>query len=337
MGGREGERAAWLNWTAPYGTVPNLSSFGAAEIARGRYDAMSESGTRLGYIGIGLMGLPMTRRLLAAGHPVTVWNRSPEKTEAAVAVGATRAASPRAVAEASEIVFACVTDAAAVEAILFADGGIAEAEGGAEIFVDHSSIHPDATVTLAARLEAANGMRWLDAPISGGTKGAEDGTLAIMVGGGEADFERVAPILRHTSGRATLMGPTGAGQTTKLCNQMIAGCAFVTIAEALRFATNAGIDAARLMPALEGGFADSLPFQILGPRMLRDIDQPFGHNDTLLKDVEAALEIGGRVGAPMPMTAAAVQLYRLMVARGHAKDEPGILYKLYGGSGEGGV
>jgi 3-hydroxyisobutyrate dehydrogenase len=153
-----------------------------------------------------------------------------------------------------------------------------------------------------------------------------------MAGGAEPDFERVAPVFQHTAARATLMGPVGAGQTTKLCNQMIAGAAFVTIAEALRFATNAGIDASRLMEALKGGFADSLPFQILGPRMLRDIDEPLGHTDTILKDVETALEIGGRVAAPMPMTAAAAQLYRLMVARGHAKDEPGILYKLYGGS-----
>jgi 3-hydroxyisobutyrate dehydrogenase len=241
------------------------------------------------------------------------------------------------VAEASEIVFACVTDAPAVEAILFDAGGIAEAEGRDKVFVDHSSIHPDATVAFAARLEAANGMRWIDAPISGGTKGAEEGTLAIMAGGAEADFERVAPVFRHTSARATLMGPTGAGQTTKLCNQMIAGSTFVTIAEALRFATNAGIDAARLMEALKGGFADSLPFQILGPRMLQEIEEPLGHNDTILKDVETALEIGGRVGAPMPMTAAAAQLYRLLVAQGHAKDEPGILYKLYGGKGKGGV
>ncbi|MDP6708644.1 MAG: NAD(P)-dependent oxidoreductase [Alphaproteobacteria bacterium] len=298
---------------------------------------MNDESPGLGYIGMGLMGQPMTARLLAAGYPVTVWNRSAEKTQAAVEKGAVAAASPAAVAAASEIVFACVTDADAVEAVLFGNGGVGEAWGTGKIFVDHSSIHPDTTVALAARLEAQNGMRWIDAPISGGTKGAEEGTLAIMAGGAESDFAHVAPILRHTSARATLMGPVGAGQTTKLCNQMIAGAAFVTIAEALRFATNAGIDASRLMEALKGGFADSLPFQILGPRMLREIDAPLGHNDTILKDVETALEIGGRVAAPMPMTAAAAQLYRLMVARGHAKDEPGILYKLYGGSEKGGA
>ncbi len=128
---------------------------------------MREAGPRLGYIGIGLMGLPMTRRLLAAGHEVTVWNRSPEKTEAALAAGAKAAASPQAVAEASEIVFACVTDAPAVEAILFDAGGIALAEGRDKIFVDHSSIHPDATVVMASRLEAANGMRWLGGYLKG--------------------------------------------------------------------------------------------------------------------------------------------------------------------------
>ena len=186
---------------------------------------------------------------------------------------------------------------------------------------------------MAARLEAEHGMAWIDAPVSGGVAGAEAGTLAIMAGGEARDFERVRAIVAHTAQRFTLMGPVGAGQITKLVNQVIAGCAMAVHAEAVRLATNAGIDAAKLPECLKGGFADSLPFQIFVPRMLEGAAQPLGHVTTLLKDVETALELGRESAAPMPMTAAAVQIYRLMVAQGHAQSEPSVLYALYGGSG----
>ena len=291
---------------------------------------MAAKKPRLGYIGLGLMGLPMTLRLLAAGYEVTVWNRSPEKMTPALDAGATAGTSPAEVAGQSDIVFACLTAASAVEAVVFGENGIVRSDGAGKIFVDHSSMHPDATREIAARLAAANGMHWLDAPVSGGVKGAEEGTLAIMAGGTQEDFDAVAPAVAHTAGRFTLLGPVGSGQLAKLCNQMIAGSAFVVIAEALRFASNAGIDATKLFEALQGGWADSLPFQIMGPRMLQEIDAPLGHTETILKDVETALEFGAGIGAPMPMTAAATQIYRLMVAQGHARSEPTVLYKLYG-------
>lgn len=295
---------------------------------------MAETKPRLGYLGLGLMGLPMTLRLVAAGYPVTVWNRSREKILPALEAGAAEADSPQAVAEASEVVFACLTDAPAVEAVVFADHGVSAADGAGKIFVDHSSIRPEAAREMAARLEAEHGMAWIDAPVSGGVAGAEAGTLAIMAGGEARDFERVRAIVAHTAQRFTLMGPVGAGQITKLVNQVIAGCAMVVHAEAVRLATNAGIDAAKLPECLKGGFADSLPFQIFVPRMLEGAAQPLGHVTTLLKDVETALELGRESAAPMPMTAAAVQIYRLMVAQGHAQSEPSVLYALYGGEGK---
>jgi 3-hydroxyisobutyrate dehydrogenase len=147
---------------------------------------MTHDKPALGYIGIGLMGLPMTRRLLAAGYPVTVWNRTRAKIEPALAAGAGEAASPRAVAEAADIVFACVTDTGSVEAVVFGADGVAEADGAGKVFVDHSSIRPDATREMAARLDDANHMAWIDAPVSGGVKGAEEGSLAIMAGGPQA-------------------------------------------------------------------------------------------------------------------------------------------------------
>lgn len=295
---------------------------------------MAETKPRLGYLGLGLMGLPMALRLVAAGYPVTVWNRSREKILPALEAGAAEADSPQAVAEASEVVFACLTDAPAVEAVVFADHGVSAADGAGKIFVDHSSIRPEAAREMAARLEAEHGMAWIDAPVSGGVAGAEAGTLAIMAGGEARDFERVRAIVAHTAQRFTLMGPVGAGQITKLVNQVIAGCAMVVHAEAVRLATNAGIDAAKLPECLKGGFADSLPFQIFVPRMLEGAAQPLGHVTTLLKDVETALELGRESAAPMPMTAAAVQIYRLMVAQGHAQSEPSVLYALYGGEGK---
>ena len=294
---------------------------------------MAETKPRLGYLGLGLMGLPMTLRLVAAGYPVTVWNRSREKIGPALQAGAAEADSPRAVTEASEVVFACLTDAPAVEAVVFGGHGVSAADGAGKLFVDHSSIRPDAAREIAVRLRSENGMGWIDAPVSGGVAGAEAGTLAIMAGGEAHDFERVRAIVAHTAQRFTLMGPVGAGQITKLVNQVIAGCAMVVHAEAVRLATNAGIDAAKLPECLKGGFADSLPFQIFVPRMLEGAAQPLGHVTTLLKDVETALELGRDSAAPMPMTAAAVQIYRLMVAQGHAQSEPSVLYSLYGGSG----
>ncbi len=295
---------------------------------------MAETKPRLGYLGLGLMGLPMTLRLVAAGYPVTVWNRSREKIRPALEAGAAEADSPQAVAEASEVVFACLTDAPAVEAVVFGGHGVSAADGAGKLFVDHSSIRPDAAREIAVRLRSENGMGWIDAPVSGGVAGAEAGTLAIMAGGEAHDFERVRAIVAHTAQRFTLMGPVGAGQITKLVNQVIAGCAMVVHAEAVRLATNAGIDAAKLPECLKGGFADSLPFQIFVPRMLEGAAQPLGHVTTLLKDVETALELGRDSAAPMPMTAAAVQIYRLMVAQGHAQSEPSVLYALYGGGGE---
>jgi len=268
------------------------------------------------------------RRLIAAGYALSVWNRSPEKAEPLVEQGASLAATPVDLAESAPIILLCVSDAKAVDAVLFGDRGLASGRFEGRILVDHSSIHPDATRQLAARLEAQSGMRWIDAPVSGGVPGAEAGTLAIMCGGRAEDFAKVQPVLTHLSARATLFGDVGAGQTAKLCNQMIVGCALATIAEALRFASDAGIDAHRLMPALAGGFADSKPFQIFGPRMLDGAAEPIGHIDTVLKDVETALDVGRSQTTSMPMTATAAQLYRLLAAQGLGRREFDALYTL---------
>jgi 3-hydroxyisobutyrate dehydrogenase len=284
---------------------------------------------KLGYLGLGLMGIPMTRRLLNAGHDVTVWNRSAGKAAGLVEAGAVLAATPREVAANASVVFMCLTDAAAVEQVVFGRDGLASADGAAKLVVDFSSIHPDAARAIAARLKAANGMGWIDAPVSGGTKGAEEGTLAVMAGGDAADIERVRPYVLAMARRLTHMGPTGAGQTTKLCNQIISGCSMAVLAEATRLASNAGIDASKLPEALAGGFADSIPLQLFVPRMAQGIHTPpLGHIASILKDLDTVVEVAHDTSTPVPMTALAAQLFRMAKAARGADADALEIYKL---------
>jgi 3-hydroxyisobutyrate dehydrogenase len=284
---------------------------------------------KLGYLGLGMMGFPMSRRLINAGYDVTVWNRSTAKATALVEAGAKLAPRPSDIAANAGIIFMCLTDAAAVDEVVFGPDGLATVTGSGKLIVDFSSIHPDAARTIAARLKAANGMRWIDAPVSGGTKGAEEGTLAVMAGGDAADIERVRRYVLAMARRLTHMGPTGAGQTTKLCNQVIVGCAMAVLAEATRLATNAGIDAKRLPEALAGGFADSIPLQLFVPRMVEGLHSPpMGHIATMLKDLDTVIDVARDSSSPVPMSALAAQLFRLAkVARGADADALEI-YKL---------
>ena len=291
--------------------------------------ANPEGVERLGYLGLGLMGTPMTRRLLKAGYHVSVWNRSEDKVAPLVEAGANRASTPRELLASSDILFLCVTDAAAVEEVIFGKAGLAAAAGAGKLVVDFSSIHPDAARELAARLKAANGASWIDAPVSGGTKGAEEGTLAIMAGGDASDIERVRPYVLTMARRFTHMGPTGAGQTAKLCNQVIVGCAMAVLAEATRLAVNAGIDANRLPEALAGGFADSIPLQLFVPRMVQGIHSPpLGHIATMLKDLDTVADVAQTTSTPVPMATLAGQLFRLAKAARGADADALEIYKL---------
>lgn len=291
--------------------------------------ANGQDAESLGYLGLGLMGLPMTRRLLAAGFDVTVWNRSAGKAAALVEAGAKAATRPCAVAAAADIIFMCLTDASAVEEVVFGADGLATIPGGGKLVVDFSSIHPDAARSIATRLKAANGMAWIDAPVSGGTKGAEEATLAIMAGGDAADVERVRPYIMAMARNFTHMGPTGAGQTTKLCNQVIVGCAMAVLAEATRLAVNAGIDAKRLPEALAGGFADSIPLQLFVPRMALGIHSPpLGHISTMLKDLDTVVDVAHDTQTPVPMAALAAQLFRMAAATRGADADALEIYKL---------
>jgi 3-hydroxyisobutyrate dehydrogenase-like beta-hydroxyacid dehydrogenase len=291
--------------------------------------AKPQPAERLGYLGLGLMGTPMARRLLAAGHDVIVWNRSTDKAAALVDAGATRATRPRDVLDSANIVFMCVTDAAAVDEVIFGPEGLSAAPGAGKLVVDFSSIHPDAARDFAVRLKAANGMGWIDAPVSGGAKGAEEGTLAVMAGGDATDIERVRPYVLAMARRFTHMGPIGAGQTTKLCNQVIVGCAMAVLAEATHLAVNAGIDAGRLPEALAGGFADSIPLQLFVPRMVQGIHAPpLGRIATMLKDLDTIADVACTTSTPVPMASLAGQLFRLAKAARGADADALEIYKL---------
>lgn len=284
---------------------------------------------KLGYIGIGLMGEPMTYRLLAAGYEVSVWNRTAAKCDGVVAKGAKLASSPAEVANAADIVFACVMDAKAMEQVVFGKGGLAEAKGEGKIVVDHSSIDPEATRSIVSRLKAANGLRWIDAPVSGGVKGAADGTLAIMAGGDPADFATVEPVVKNLAGRFTLMGPTGAGQVTKLINQLMVVSYVAATAEAVNLARNSGVDPLKLTEALAGGWADSKPFQTFLPRMVKGYESVIGATSTFVKDMNAVRALAVATGTPLLVAGLAGELMRTMVAQGRGDGEPSDLAGLY--------
>lgn len=282
----------------------------------------------LGFIGLGQMGEPMVRRLLAAGFPVAVWNRSSNKVAPALEHGARAATSPAELARGAEIVMTCVTDQRALEAVLFSPQGVAEGGARGKLVVDFSSIAPDAARAFALRLERL-GMGLVDAPVSGGVPGAEKGTLVVMAGGREEHVERVRPVLAHLASRVTRMGESGAGQATKLCNQIIVGALLPVLAEAVRLAEAAGVDATRLPEALKGGFADSAPLQIFGARMARRQFEPRLAAAALLKkDLENAAALARERGVTLPMVSAASELYRLLEAQGRVQQDPSVLIEL---------
>ncbi len=275
-------------------------------------------GPALGFVGLGLMGQPMTLRLLEAGYRVTVWNRERERIEPALAKGAREAGSPREVAEAADVVLLCVLDTAAVEEVVFGEAGIARAGKAPRLLIDHSTAFADRTQAMAERLKAETGADWVDAPLSGGPPAAEAGQLTAMLGGSEAAVAAAQPILSAYAARATRMGEAGAGQATKMVNQVIVGNLFAVLAEAAKLAENAGIDAARIPEALAGGYADGNMLQKLYPRMQgRQFTPPAGYARQMLKDLDMVHDLAKATKTPTPLSAVTATLYRQLIGRGY--------------------
>lgn len=284
----------------------------------------------LAFAGIGLMGLPMTQRLLAAGYPLAVWNRSAQKCAALQTQGAQVLSAPAQLCLQADIVMLCLANTEVVRDVVFGTGGIAETAKPGQLLVDFSSLEPAATREMAAELYARSGMHWVDAPVSGGTLGAANGTLAIMAGGRLEDIERVRPILAHLGQRLTRMGDVGAGQVTKVCNQMIVACNALVIAEVVALAEQSGVDASLIAPALAGGFADSKPLQILAPQMAASQFEPVKwHVRTLLKDLDTAVKLSQQIGSAAPLTGLAAQLMRQHGSQGNLGCDPATLVQLY--------
>jgi len=285
---------------------------------------------KIGFIGIGLMGTPMTRRLIDAGYQVAVWGRSPEKTKPLVQHGAIAVQSIADLVQFSDIIMLCVSDTEAVESIVFSDGGVIDFARPGQVLVDFSSIDPQKTRKFANELYKKAKVHWVDAPVSGGVAGATSGRLVVMAGGDEHVINDLRPVLDHLSQRVTYMGPQGSGQTTKLCNQILVGCNVLVMAEVLALAEKAGVESAKIPEALKGGFADSIPLQITGVRMAnRDFDEVKWHVQTLLKDLMMAWTLTESIDGHTPMANLAMELMRKYADSGFAELDPSTLIQVY--------
>ena len=281
---------------------------------------------KVAVLGIGLMGYRMTQRLLEAGHEVHVWNRTHERALPLADLGATVHASAPQAAAAAECVITMLENGPVVGEVLF-DLGTAQAMAAGTLVIDMSSIRPSEARDHAARL-GERGVAHLDAPVSGGTVGAEQGTLAIMAGGRLQDYQRALPLF-SALGRPTHVGPHGAGQMAKLANQMIVGITIGAVAEALLFAAKGGADMAKVREAIQGGFADSRILQLHGQRMVDRDFAPKARMGVQLKDMRNALGTAKEIGFDAPVTTLFETLYAEGVEHGLGElDHSGLFVEL---------
>jgi 3-hydroxyisobutyrate dehydrogenase len=284
---------------------------------------------KLGYVGIGLMGLPMSQHLLSKGHSITAYDIVPEKTGAARAAGAKAADSPAGACAGVEAVLLNLPTNEAVEEAVFGARGVASAIEPPQLVVDFSTVKVENGKRFSESLKTRSGCNWVDAPVSGGPPAAANGSLTVMAGGDKADIERLAPLWKDIAARFTHMGPVGAGLAAKMINQLIVGCGNAVMAEACLLAEAAGIDAARIPACLAGGHADSTLLQQIYPRMAGRDFAPRGYARQILKDLEMVNELAAQLHAPLPMMASALSLYRLLVHLGHSEVDTSGIFKLY--------
>jgi 3-hydroxyisobutyrate dehydrogenase-like beta-hydroxyacid dehydrogenase len=284
---------------------------------------------RIGYVGVGLMGLPMAKRLLSLGYALKACDIVPERTEAARAAGAEAARSPAEGAADVEFVLLNLPTTAAVEEAVFGERGVAAVVRSPQLVIDFSTIEVESCKAFAAKLRNATGAGWIDAPVSGGPPASGSGTLTVMAGGEPAEIARARLLFADVAGRFTHMGPSGSGMVAKMLNQLIVGCGHAVMAEAVVLAEAAGIDAARLPECLAGGYADSALLQRLYPRIVKRDFAPQGYARQLLKDLEMVHELAAGLKAPTPMMGEALSLYRMLVHLGHSELDTAAVLKLY--------
>jgi 3-hydroxyisobutyrate dehydrogenase len=270
---------------------------------------------RVGFIGLGIMGRPMAANLLRAGFELAVWNRSRPGIDALVAQGAAEAAGPREVAERTDVVITVVGYAEDVEQVALGSDGIIEGAHDGLIHIDMSTIAPDVTRRIAGRL-SERGVAMIDAPISGGEPGAIAGTLSIMAGGDEADFERCLPLFEAMGKTIVYCGPSGSGQVVKLCNQVVVGLNNLAVCEALVLCVKSGVDPERMLQAIGAGAANSWAVQNLAPKMLAGDFRAGFKVEHQLKDLRYALEAAHAEGASLPGTTLVGELFALLTGGG---------------------
>ncbi len=274
---------------------------------------------RVGFIGLGIMGEPMARNLLKQGFPLTVYNRTRQKAEVLRAEGADVADSPRELASRAEIIITIVSDTPDVLSVVLGPNGLMEGVQAGSIVIDMSTISPQITRDIASALKP-KGVQMLDAPVSGGQKGAIEGTLSIMVGGDSDALERARPVLLAMGKTITHIGPNGMGQVCKLANQIAVGLHNLAVSESLLYAAKAGADPERVLQALQGGAANSWAFQNLAPKiLLRDFSPGFMVK-LQQKDLRLVLDAARELKVPLPGTALTHQLYQAVETRGGGDD-----------------
>jgi len=283
----------------------------------------------VGVIGLGAMGAPMARNLVAAGHPVVVHSRSPGPVEALVAAGARAASSPRELARAAEVIVAMLPDEATTAAILEGEDGLLAGARAGQLLVDMGTASPAWARTLAAR-SGEHGVAVLDAPVSGGDVGAQDGSLSIMVGGDADAVERARPVF-EAMGRAVHVGPHGAGQTVKACNQVVVAGTIAVVSEALVLARGSGVDPGAVLEVLSGGLAASRVIEVKGRKLLEHDFEPGGKAGYQRRDLRLALAAAQEAGVTLPVTAVVDQLFGALVAAGGGdRDHSALLTVLEG-------
>ena len=283
----------------------------------------------LGYIGVGLMGGPMSERLVRLGWRVTAYDIAEPRLAAARAAGAAIASSAAEAAHGADVVLLNLPTNDAVIDAVFGATGVASAVSAKQLVVDFSTIPVNECRRHAARLLRETGCRWVDAPVSGGPPASGGGTLTVMAGGEEADLERLAPLMRDIAARCTRMGPVGAGLAAKMINQLVVGVGHAMIAEAVALCGKAGIDAARIPECLAGGYADSNVMKAYWPRMVEGDFAPRGYLRQLLKDLEMVNAWAGSLKAPLPQLAQALSLLRLAASHGYSELDSSAVINIY--------
>lgn len=284
---------------------------------------------RIGFIGLGIMGKPMAGHLLRAGYAMTVWNRTASKAAELVKAGAREGASPKDVAAQSDITIIMVADTPDVRHVVLDQNGVREGARPGSVVVDMSTISPAATREIAEAL-TARGVEMLDAPVSGGEKGAIEAALSIMVGGTPEAFERVLPVFQKMGKNIIHIGGAGAGQVTKACNQLVLSLTILGVAEAIHLARKAGVDPAKVRSALLGGFAQSRVLELHGQRMLDENYTPGFRTRLYHKDLGIVTETGRALGMPLLGGSLAAQLYQIAMNEGLADMDYSVLAKVVG-------